>query len=203
MMSSHLNKRTSGSQSQILPPPARDVASDVTQTDRYVLLCDWHGRVVWKSGTGDRVQVGDELWNSVAGNAKEALKTAVASVATLRENRVVEAENDRGEHFRLWMWPLADPEFAICILAMAIPGELALLTERERACLRCLAQGHSTRTIAKELNIGLTTVHTHLRRAREKLGLASGEVLIGYAARYFFAPPAMERNSPATRIRSG
>jgi hypothetical protein len=31
-------------------------------------------------------------------------------------------------------------------------------------------------------------VHTHLRRAREKLELASPEALVSYAARYFFVP---------------
>jgi hypothetical protein len=53
-------------------------------------------------------------------------------------------------------------------------------------------------------SIGLTTVHTHLRRSREKLGLPSGDALIGYAARYFFVPPAGGNSeSPVTRKRSG
>jgi hypothetical protein len=47
----------------------------------------------------------------------------------------------------------------------------------------------STRDIADELSIGLTTVHTHLRRSREKLGSVSAEALIGLAARYFFVSP--------------
>ena len=59
----------------------------------------------------------------------------------------------------------------------------------KRACLRCLAQGKSTRDIAKELDIGLTTVHTHLRRSREKLGLTSAEALIGFAAQILSTCP--------------
>ena len=68
----------------------------------------------------------------------------------------------------------------------------------------CLSQGKTTRAIAKELKIGLTTVHTHLRRSREKLGLDSGEALIGFAARYLYCqPPASASEPPASRKRSG
>jgi DNA-binding CsgD family transcriptional regulator len=180
------------------------VAQDVTLADTYVVLCDWHGCVVWRSGTGERLQIGDELWKGAAARSKDSLRTAVASVITLREYHTLEVEGERNEHFRLWMWPLNDPDIALCILATRIPSELALLTERETGCLRCLARGMSTRDISKELNIGLTTVHTHLRRSREKLGLASGEALIGFAARYFFVPPPSGmQETAAIRKRSG
>jgi DNA-binding CsgD family transcriptional regulator len=164
------------------------VAPDATLVDIYVGLCDWHGCIVWKSGNSARLEVGDELWKNISGRSKDILKTAVACVVTLRESRTLEVENVRQEHFRLWMWPLNDPDVALCILAKRIPSELTLLTERESTCLRCLANGMSTREICKELGIGLTTVHTHLRRCREKLGLSSSEALIGFAGRYFFAP---------------
>ena len=76
--------------------------------------------------------------------------------------------------------------------------------ERERDCLRCLAQGKSTRDITKELDIGLSTVHTHLRRSREKLGLTTAEALIGFAARYFYVPALASQKKPApARKRSG
>jgi DNA-binding CsgD family transcriptional regulator len=188
-MSRHFTKRTSATPSQKVPSGPPKVASDATLADTYVGLCDWHGRIVWRSGANIRLQVGDELWKSTASQSKDSLKSAVASVVTLRENRTLEIENQWKEHFRVWLWPLSDPEIALAVLAMRIPRELALLTERETACLRCLAQGMPTRDIAKELGIGLTTVHTHLRRSREKLGLTSGEALIGLAARYYFVGP--------------
>jgi DNA-binding CsgD family transcriptional regulator len=72
---------------------------------------------------------------------------------------------------------------------VVIPAQLALLTERERECLQWLGDGHSTREIAEELDIGLTTLHTHLRRCREKLGLPSSDALIGFAARYCGSAP--------------
>jgi DNA-binding CsgD family transcriptional regulator len=175
----------------------------MTLADTYVLLCDWHGRVVWKSGVDDRVAIGEEIWKYAAKKSMKSLQAALAGVVTLREKCMIEAESDRGDHFRFWMWPLTEPEIAVCILALRVPSELALLTERERACLGCLARGMSTRDIAEELTIGLTTVHTHLRRTREKLRLASAEALIGFAARYFFVSPQPGANeSPASRKRS-
>jgi DNA-binding CsgD family transcriptional regulator len=202
-MSPHFTKQAEKPLSQISPSATAKVAPDVTLAGTYVVLCDWHGCVVWKSG-GDRVQIGDEIWKNAANRSKEALRSAVASTITLRENRRLEVESERHEHFRLWMWPLNDPDIALCILGTRIPSELALLTDREADCLRCLAQGMSTREIAKELDIGLTTVHTHLRRSREKLGLINAEALIGFAARYFFVPPPTSKEElAAVRKRSG
>jgi DNA-binding CsgD family transcriptional regulator len=113
-------------------------------------------------------------------------------------------ENDWNEHFRVWMWPLNDQAVALAVLAIRIPSELALLTDRETECLCCLARGMSTRDISEELDIGLTTVHTHLRRSREKLDLTTSEALIGFAARYFFVTqPTGTEDSAVIRRRSG
>jgi DNA-binding CsgD family transcriptional regulator len=188
----------------MFPSGPEKVASDTTLEGTHVVLCDWHGRVVWKSAQGDRLQIGDHLWRGATKKSTEELRAAVAGAATLRETCEIEAENERGEHFRLRLWPMNDPDIAVCVLAMLIPSELALLTDRERACLQCLAQGKTTRDIADELEIGLTTVHTHLRRSREKLGLTSAEALVGIAARYFFVPtPSVASNEKSARKRSG
>jgi DNA-binding CsgD family transcriptional regulator/ribosomal protein S11 len=200
-MSRHFTKEADGTPSQNSPSAAAHVTSDMTFASTYVLLCDWHGRVVWKSGVGDRMVIGEEIWKYAAKKSMESLRAALASVVALREECMIEVESDRGDHFRFWMWPLAEPEIAVCALALRIPSELALLTDRERACLRCLAQGMSTRDIAEELGIGLTTVHTHLRRTREKLGSMSAEALIGFAARYFFVSPPRGTGEFAARRR--
>jgi DNA-binding CsgD family transcriptional regulator len=202
-MSSHFSKRSVKLPSQISPSAAASVTSDVTLADTYVLLCDWHGQVVWKSGTDDRAGIGEEIWAHASNRSRERLRAALASVVALQMDSMIEVESDRGNHFRFWMWPLKDPAIAVCILALRIPSELARLTNRERDCLRCLAQGMSTRDMAGELKIGLTTVHTHLRRSREKLGLGSVEALIGIAARYFvMLGPSVMNESPTSRKRS-
>ena len=60
-----------------------------------------------------------------------------------------------------------------------------------------------TRDIAKELDIGLTTVHTHLRRSRTKLGLPTAEALIAFAARYFYVPACISPTNAAPSRHSG
>jgi DNA-binding CsgD family transcriptional regulator len=202
-MNGHHTKRTGRSQSQIGPIVAAQVASDMTYDDAYVLLCDWHGKLVWKSTTAGKIQVGDFVWKNACPASRDQLKSAIAHVITLREPGTCEMENEWNEHFRIRMWPLDEPDVALCALAKKIPSELALLTEREKSCLRLLAQGKSTRDIAKELEIGLTTVHTHLRRTREKLGLGGPEALVSFAARYFYVPTPPRGEDFGLRKRSG
>src|SRR3954468_17700554 len=102
-MNSHHNKQRSAAPSQIFPSAQPKMVPDVTLADTYVGLCDWHGRVVWKSGNDTRLQIGDELWENAASRSRESLRTAVASVVTLRENRTIEVENRWNEHYRVWM----------------------------------------------------------------------------------------------------
>lgn len=170
--------------SHAAPKTPGALAADVTPDDKFVLLCDWQGRVVWSSMEFEKTKVGDFAWTYLAEESRKLGQEAVARVVTLREHRSLEIDNARGKHFRVWMWPLAAPDIALCVLGVAIPAELALLTERERECLQWMGEGHPTREIADALNIGLTTLHTHLRRCREKLGLPSSDALISYAARY-------------------
>lgn len=151
--------------------------------DKFVVLCDWQGRIVWSSMKFEQSSVGDFAWTYLAEESRKLGQEAVARVVTLREHRSLEVMNNRGRHYRVWLWPLSAPDIALCILGITIPAELALLTERERECLQWLGEGHPTREIADQLDIGLTTLHTHLRRCREKLGLPSSDALISYAAR--------------------
>ena len=189
-MNDHHTKRAVRSPSQIGPILSDHVASGMTLDDAYVLLCDWHGKLVWKSTTAGKIQVGEFIWKNARARCQDEFKSAVAQVISLSEPCVCEIENEWKEHFRVRMWPLADPDVALCALAKRIPSELSLLTERERSCLRLLAQGKSTRDIATDLAIGLTTVHTHLRRTREKLRLVSPEALRQFCSSLFFRTAA-------------
>jgi DNA-binding CsgD family transcriptional regulator len=69
---------------------------------------------------------------------------------------------------------------------MRLPANINQLTEREHECLELVAQGIETQQIARRLDVSLSTVHTHMRRAREKLDLPSLEALISFAARYLY-----------------
>lgn len=48
---------------------------------------------------------------------------------------------------------------------------LASLTPKERQCLRLVLENRSSKQIARQLGISQTSVDTHVRRARAKLGL--------------------------------
>lgn len=155
-----------------------------TPGETFVLLCDWRGQFVWASGTKHRLKVGEYVWSHLTVTSRETTQAAIARVVTLRENQSLVVENDCGMHYRTWLWPLNSPEVAVCVLGIRIPQELARLSEREIECLSQLAQGRSTREIAKTLGISISTTHTHLRRSREKLKLRTTEALIGFAAKY-------------------
>jgi DNA-binding CsgD family transcriptional regulator len=186
--------------SHAAPKSTGALAADVMPDDKFVLLCDWQGHVVWGSMAFEQLRVGDVAWSYLAEDSRELAREALARVVTLREHRSLEIANNRGRHFRIWMWPLTAPDIAVCILGVAIPAGLALLTERERECLQWLGEGHPTREIADALNIGLTTLHTHLRRCREKLGLPSSDALISYAARYCAPQASLDATPLAGKV---
>lgn len=160
--------------------------SDATLQDTFVMLCDWRGRCVWASVRSIPVTIGSFIWEQLVSDSQHVTQQALGRVVTLRDTQQIEVVDQHGDRYRAWLWPLDSPEVAVCVLAMRVPGNLNLLTERERECLGLLAQGLDTRLIAKRLDVSLSTIHTHLRRAREKLDLPSVEALISFAARYLF-----------------
>jgi DNA-binding NarL/FixJ family response regulator len=61
------------------------------------------------------------------------------------------------------------------------PGRGAELSEREIEVLRLTALGHSNKSIATILDIGVKSVETYKARAMDKLGFRSRMELVGYA----------------------
>ncbi len=157
---------------------------DATLNGTYVLICDWHGRIVWRSGKQPRLKQGDFAWEHLEGDDRRRAQDAIARVVTLREEVMLDVCNKYGEHYRVWLWPLHSPEVAVCVLSVEIPSEISRLTDREREILGLLAQGLTTREMSQRLDVSLSTIHTHLRRCRKKLSLPSVESLAGFAARY-------------------
>jgi len=159
--------------------------TDVTLNDTIVAICDWHGKVVWISEHSNPItSVGDFAWQHLTGEHFELGKTAFSRVVTLQQDSKLEWKHDNGDHYRSWLWPLHSPEHAVCVLSIVVPKELFLLTNREREVLGFLSQGYGSAEIAAVLDISVSTVHTHLRRSRQKLELPNVESLTGFAARY-------------------
>ena len=160
--------------------------SKMSSSDVVVTLCDWRGYCIWLSVAAPRLKIGDFMWEHLDAKSQAKAKAAFSRVAALRESQQLEVENRDGERLHVWLWPLDSPDSAVCILGTRVTNELALLTARERACLELLSEGTETKSIAQQLDISLSTVHTHLKRAREKLRLPNAETLISFAARYCY-----------------
>ena len=63
------------------------------------------------------------------------------------------------------------------------------VTERERQVLALLANGHSSKEIARELNLSIKTVGNHRTRILEKLGAANTAEAIGLACQLSLITP--------------
>jgi DNA-binding NarL/FixJ family response regulator len=63
------------------------------------------------------------------------------------------------------------------------------LSPRERQIVQLIAEGHSSKAIAKLLNISLKTVETHRAAIMRKLSLSSAAALVRYAIRTKIVEP--------------
>lgn len=184
------------------------MVENVSPFGTHVIICDWHGIIKWISGEATVLQPGHHLWMNVSKASLHHVQSAFSQVVSLQEKIVVEVSNVTGKYFRLWMWPLDSSEMAVCILGMAIPEEIQRLSPRERHAMNLIAQGKSAKQVAESLDISLSSVHTHLRRAREKLAIDSIDALIGFAARYCQPgwesddAPSFEIEPPPRKLRA-
>jgi len=168
-----------------------------TREATVVVLLDWQGRVVWISEKDPVRGPGEAAEIYVREDYRTPVQKVVHQVVYHRTAQQLQLVNENGEHYRVWVWPLDSPDVAVCALAIAIPEELALLSAREQDCLKLLGHGLTARMIAAKLKIAVSTVHTHLKRSREKLGLPSLEALTSFAARFgdtFAVFPSGEMN---------
>jgi DNA-binding NarL/FixJ family response regulator len=65
----------------------------------------------------------------------------------------------------------------------APPGPFELLTARQREILQLIAEGHSTKDVARRLGRSVKTVETHRAQIMERLGIRSLQGLVRYAVR--------------------
>jgi DNA-binding CsgD family transcriptional regulator len=154
--------------------------------DVFVMLCDWRGRSTWVSGGDFPVKVGEFIWEHLSPESKNQAKLALGQAVAIKESQELDVVYQNGDRFRGWLWPLDTPDPAVCILGSRIPVKVSRLSQRERDVLNWLAQGLEPRAIAEALDVSNSTVHTHLKHAREKLGLRTLESLISFAARYCY-----------------
>jgi DNA-binding CsgD family transcriptional regulator len=92
-----------------------------------------------------------------------------------------------GRRHHLTCIPLDD--VAVCMLRAGgekQPKKWEALTAREQEVLELLAAGETTSSIADRLNIGESTVRTHVEKMRSKLGVSTraGLVALGFRLSY-------------------
>ncbi len=75
--------------------------------------------------------------------------------------------------------------------------EVAMLSEREREVLNCVAKGFTNREIAEALIISENTARNHVSRILDKLGLSRRSEAASFAVRHNLADP----NAEGTRNR--
>ena len=61
------------------------------------------------------------------------------------------------------------------------PSPVDRLSDRELEILVMLGRGHSTRSVAKEINLSVKTVETHRAHIKEKLGFADANEMVRFA----------------------
>lgn len=160
-----------------------------------VTLCDSRGRMIWTNHPSPEYKPGVPIWDYAVLENRELVKDQIARTLFLNEPQEFEASSDRGERYHVWVWPMNLPELGVAIVGLQMPDDVKLLTVRERECLEMLAEGHSTAEISKAFDVSISTVHTYLKRSREKLRLSSLEQLIAFASRYLPQSPHPPRES--------
>lgn len=154
--------------------------------DVFVTLCDWRGHSIWSSGGDSWGVVGQHIWEHLTADSMEQAKHALGQVVAIRVPQLLDVVHKNGERMRGRLMPLDSPEIAVCLLGSRVPGNLQQLSQREREVLDWLAHGLEPRLIAEKLDISISTIHTHLKHAREKLAIPTLEALISFAARYCY-----------------
>jgi len=67
--------------------------------------------------------------------------------------------------------------------ARKVEDDLALLSDREREALKCIAEGKTNKEIATLFSVSVRTVETRRRAVMEKLGLRNTAELVRFAVR--------------------
>jgi len=182
--------------------------AQLKRDDSHVLICDWKGILTWSSQSALYHAYGDLAWNYVPEHDRDKYREAFSRAVTLGKRQQIDVNCVYGGRYRAWLWPLNWPDAAVCILAMRIPEEMALLTPREQECLKLLSRGLTVGELAVEMDVSASTVHTLMRRARVRLKLGTTGELVSFAARYCFpkvgalVPTQFKRKKrPASRLR--
>ncbi len=147
------------------------------------------GNVVFRNSAAEAASFAyDEEWGTLRRLCSDG--SGVGAVACVRDlptlPGMVEGEN--GERFRIFRLPLnRGAELLTGFIAVPMPPALPISTEvmafhglsaREAEVALSLAQGLSTKAIAKDLDISWHTARGHVSRVLKKLGVNSRKLIV-------------------------
>jgi DNA-binding NarL/FixJ family response regulator len=78
------------------------------------------------------------------------------------------------------------------ISALSVRRRLERVTPRQLQVLQLVAEGHSTREIARRLKLSVKTVETHRGEMMKRLGIHDVVALVRYAVRVGLGAPSPE-----------
>lgn len=124
---------------------------------------------------------------ATSAGARDALRTAVIAIDRMRARPQRLSADDATDIWQALIggrWSVVDSferdgrRFYVAHPNQPRPQPRGALTEREAQVVGAVAMGHSNKAIAYELGLSLSTVATHIRRARTKLAVSSRIELI-------------------------
>lgn len=118
----------------------------------------------------------ENLWGDCEDvNAERVLKQALAEALTFQQHsKALVAWRERLVSFRIEPVKAMEASGIYLVVQFSmLPKAVLCLTVKEREVIAFTANGVSTRQIAENMGVAMTTVNTHRARAREKLEVAS------------------------------
>ncbi|MEM9940527.1 MAG: helix-turn-helix transcriptional regulator [Planctomycetota bacterium] len=164
--------------------------SKIYVDDALLLISNDDGSICW-SNLSNRFRVPQE---DDSDNQPKSLgfPKKIASIGDFNTaQKMMESESG----YQIWSFSIGWNSLAKGAFALRNPLIPNRLSPQEHRVMLAMSTGMNIKTISTEYNISISTVHTHLRRVRQKVGLKSHEAVYGYATRNF-CPEWDSKNPP-------
>lgn len=116
-------------------------------------------------------------WHSLSGESAKEMQAAFARVLSDRQPTVVDSAVDGNGVWRTWLFFCKAGTVRVAAYAAQFPPSVLEMTDREREVCALLAQGLSTKEIARSLKVSRSTVDNHRYNVCKKLDLTHGSLV--------------------------
>lgn len=116
-------------------------------------------------------------WHALAGEMAKNFQAAFARVLADRQPTVIDSAIGGNVVWRTWLFYCKTGRIRVSAYAKPFPPAVLKMTDREREICRLLAEGDSTKEVAKQLGISRSTVDNTRANVCRKLGLNHGSLV--------------------------